>query len=150
VTGLSFFADAAIFYPVGAVMDRFGRKWAAVPCLLMLAIGFLILPLTDEIIGFVVVALLTGVGNGFGAGINMTLGADFSPDVGRGEFLGVWRLIADAGGTAGPFVVSLLMGISGLAAASLATGGIGLVGAAIMALLVPETLRRPHVVKRTA
>jgi MFS family permease len=150
VTGLSFFADAAIFYPVGAIMDRFGRKYAAVPCLVMLAIGFLILPATNEIIGYMLVAVITGVGNGFGSGINMTLGADFSPDVGRGEFLGVWRLIADAGGTGGPFILSALMGVSGLAAASLATGGIGVAGAAIMLLFVPETLRRPHVVQRPA
>ena len=26
----------------------------------------------------------------------MTLGADFSPDNGRGQFLGIWRFMADA------------------------------------------------------
>jgi hypothetical protein len=84
-----------------------------------------------------------------GAGINMTLGADFSPSVGRGEFLGVWRLVSDIGQAGGPVVISLLTGFGSLAAASVATGGIGLVGAAIMVLLVPETLRRAVVAKTT-
>ena len=146
VTSISFFADAAVFYPVGAIMDRFGRKWTAVPCLVTLSLGFLILPLTTELYGFIFVAALTGIGNGFGTGINMTLGADFAPDVGRGEFLGVWRLVSDAGGAGGPTAISLLSGISGLAVASLVSGGIGLVGAAIMLVFVPETLRRPQAV----
>src|SRR5690606_33504557 len=39
LTSASFLIDAAVFYPSGAVMDRFGRKWTAVPCLTVLAIG---------------------------------------------------------------------------------------------------------------
>jgi MFS family permease len=148
VMSLSFFADAGIFYPVGGIMDRFGRKWAAVPCLVLLALGFLILPATSDIYGFALVALVTGVGNGFGSGINMTLGADFSPAEGRGEFLGVWRLVSDAGGTGGPFLLSALTGLASLAAASLASAGIGFAGAAIMILFVPETLRGARVVGR--
>jgi MFS family permease len=150
VTSLSFLADAGVFYPVGAIMDRFGRKWAAVPCLMTLAIGLIILPATDEFYGFLVVAMLTGVGNGFGAGINMTLGADFAPEVGRGEFLGVWRLISDAGGAAGPLVISLLTAIGSLGLASVASGGIGLVGAVIMIVFVPETLRRANIVEQSS
>ena len=46
----------------------------------------------------------------------MTLGADFAPDVGRGEFLGVWRLISDIGQAGGPVVISVLTGLSSLAA----------------------------------
>jgi MFS family permease len=85
ITSASFFIDASIFYPVGIVMDTRGRKWVAVPCLVLMAIGLAILPLTDSFGAFLVVGMLTGLGNGFGAGINMTLGADFSPDVSSGE-----------------------------------------------------------------
>jgi MFS family permease len=149
LTSLSFFTDALVFYPSGSVMDRWGRKWTAVPCATTLAIAFIILPLTHDFTTFVAIALISGVGNGMGAGINMTLGADFSPSAGRGEFLGVWRLVSDIGQAGGPVVISLLTGFGSLAAASVATGGIGLVGAAIMVLLVPETLRRT-VVTQTA
>ena len=86
--------------------------------------------------------LITGIGNGFGAGINMTLGADFSPPVGRGEFLGVWRLISDTGQAGGPLVISVLTGLGSLGLAAVASSGIGFAGAALMFFLVPETLHR--------
>ncbi|HEY7269717.1 MAG TPA: MFS transporter [Dehalococcoidia bacterium] len=147
VTSMSFFIDAAVFYPIGSVMDRFGRKWAAVPCLATLALGLLLLPLTSGFVTFLAIAFLTGVGNGFGAGINMTLGADFAPEVGRGEFLGVWRLLADVGQAGGPAVISVITGVSSLAVAAFVSGGIGFAGAAILLAFMPETLKRePQVV----
>jgi hypothetical protein len=60
----------------------------------------------------------------------------------RGEFIGVWRFIGDAGNAGGPFVISAIAGLAGLGVASLITGGLGLAGAAVMWLFVPETLRR--------
>lgn len=127
---------------IGLIMDTKGRKWVAVPCLITMAISLAILPLTDTFTTFLLVGMLIGLGNGFGSGINMTLGADFSPDVGRGEFLGVWRLISDVGQGGGPIVISAVTGLVTLGAASVVTGGIGLFGAALMVLLVPEPLKR--------
>ena len=147
VTGISFATDALIFYPSGMIMDRFGRKWAAVPCTVILAASFFVLPLTSEIYGFIAVAAISGIGNGLGSGINMTLGADFSPDTGRGEFLGAWRVMADLGGVGGPIVIGILTGIGSLGIASVASGGIGLAGAGVMVFLVPETLRRVRVIR---
>ncbi|HEX5369675.1 MAG TPA: MFS transporter, partial [Dehalococcoidia bacterium] len=144
ITSASFFVDAAMFYPIALIMDSKGRKWVAVPCLAILATGLLVLPLTYDFGTFLAVGMLTGLGNGLGSGINMTLGADFSPATGRGEFLGVWRLISDIGQASGPLVIGALTGIGSLAVASLASGGIGVGGAAIMLLLVPETLNRAH------
>jgi MFS family permease len=142
VYGISSFVDAALFYPSGYIMDRWGRKWASVPSLLTLAIGLLILPATTDLYGYALVATLTGIGNGFGAGIVQVLGADFTPPGKRGEFLGVWRLIGDVGNAGGPFVVSFVVGVASLGLASICTGTLGLVGALLMWLLVPETLLR--------
>jgi MFS family permease len=141
VVSASTFVDAAVFYPVGLLMDMRGRKWVAVPSLAILAAGFLLLPATNDVTGFVLVGMLTGFGNGLGAGIVMTLGADFAPGIRRGEFLGVWRLIGDAGSGGGPLVVSFVIGIATLGTASVVCGVIGFVGALIMAAFVPETLR---------
>lgn len=144
VFGASSLVDASLFYPVGVLMDRWGRKWAGVPSLLLLSLGLLLLPATDSLVGFVLVALLTGVGNGFGTGIIQTLGADFAPADRRGEFLGVWRLLSDVGNAGGPLAVGLIVGVASLGAASVACGGLGLVGVWAMGYLVPETLtRRP-------
>jgi MFS family permease len=142
VYGISSFLDAGLFYPIGYVMDRWGRKWAGVPSLLTLAIGLLILPATTEVYGYSLVAMLTGIGNGFGAGIVQVLGADFAPAERRGEFLGVWRLIGDVGNAGGPFVVSFVVGIASLGLAAICTGSLGLAGAVLMWLVVPETLQR--------
>jgi MFS family permease len=142
VYGISSFLDAGLFYPIGYVMDRWGRKWAGVPSLLTLAIGLLILPVTTEVYGYSLVAMLTGIGNGFGAGIVQVLGADFAPAERRGEFLGVWRLIGDVGNAGGPFVVSFIVGIASLGLAAICSGGLGLAGALLMWFMVPETLRR--------
>ena len=49
---------------------------------------------------------MLGFGNGIGSGMIMTLGADYSPAVGRAQFLGVWRLLADLGSTSGPALLS--------------------------------------------
>ncbi len=140
VTSASFFIDAAVFYPVGSIMDKFGRKWASVPCLLTLALGLAILPLSNSFETFVLVALVSGVGNGFGTGIVMTLGADFAPAIGRGNFLGVWRLVSDSGQAGGPVIISALTAVGSLALAAEAGAAIGFGGAAMMAFFVAETL----------
>jgi MFS family permease len=142
VVGIASFIDAGLFYPAGYLMDRIGRKWASVPSLLLMSLGFLALPATRELYGFALIAMVIGLGNGFGMGINMTLGADFAPAERRAEFLGVWRFISDAGGAAGPFAVSLVTGVAGLGSASIICALFGFAGTVVMWRLVPETLRR--------
>ena len=60
---------------------------------------------------------------------------------GRGEFLGMWRFTVDGGGVAGPMIVGQLAQVAGLHLAPVVIGGIGLLGAALLGGLVPETLR---------
>jgi MFS family permease len=142
VFGASSFLDAGMFYPAGYVMDRWGRKWAGVPSLLTLSLGLLILPTTNELYSFTLVAMLMGIGNGLGPGIVMTLGADFVPKARRGEFLGVWRFISDAGSAGGPLAVSFITGVASLSLAATTAAVLGFTGAVVMWLRVPETLRR--------
>ncbi|HSB69420.1 MAG TPA: MFS transporter, partial [Candidatus Methylomirabilis sp.] len=142
VYGISSLADAGLFYPMGYIMDRWGRKWASVPSLLTLSLGLLLLPVTSEVYGYALVAILMGIGNGFGAGIAMTLGVDFTPVQRRGEFLGVWRFVNDAGNSGGPFLVSFITSVASLGLASIFSAGLGIAGGVVMWLLVPETLQR--------
>lgn len=149
ILGLSSAIDMTLFYPVGTAMDRFGRKWVAVPSLLVLSAGLAFVPLTESFLALAVVGMLTGFGNGLGAGVGMTLGADFAPSESRGEFLGVWRLVGDVGTAGGPLIISLLAAVATLGVASFAVAGIGLAGAAMLAAFVPEPLRRlPPVISR--
>jgi MFS family permease len=141
IFGASGAIDMLVFYPVGMVMDHWGRKWAGVPSLVLMAIGLLLVPLTHAFVPLMLAALVGGLGNGLGSGIVMTLGADFSPAVGRGEFLGVWRLIGDIGTSAGPAVVGLVAGVTSLGVASVSAGGLGIAGALVMIFFVEEPLR---------
>ncbi|MEX1103947.1 MAG: MFS transporter, partial [Dehalococcoidia bacterium] len=75
IFGFTSAIDMTLFYPVGIIMDRMGRKWAGVPCLLVMSLGMLAIPITDSFVGLLLAGLVTGFGNGLGSGINMTLGA---------------------------------------------------------------------------
>jgi MFS family permease len=147
IFGASNGLDMLLFYPAGAAMDRRGRRWVAMACLLALGTSLMLVPAATTVAAFVGVAMLTGLGNGLGAGIMMTLGADLSPRLHRAEFLGLWRLLSDAGLVAGPLVLSVVAEAAGLGLASAATGGLGLVGAAVVWRYVPETLSRPGAVR---
>lgn len=138
VFGLTSAIDMLVFYPAGKIMDQYGRVWVALPCTLILGLAFLAIPWTHSLPAFVLVCILMGFGNGIGSGIVMTLGADASPAVGRTEFLGIWRLIADVGTSAGPFFLSGMTALISLGAGIAATGGFGFVAAAIFWRSLPH------------
>ena len=142
VMGLSSAADMTLFYPAGLIMDRLGRKWAALPCLLVLAASLALVPATGSFVGLLLVGLLAGVGNGLGSGINMTLSADLAPDRGSGQFLGIWRLVGDVGTASGPFLVGFVAQTVALGPAALVVAAFGVAGAFVVLRLVPETLTR--------
>lgn len=138
VFGLTSAIDMLVFYPAGKIMDQYGRVWVALPCTLILGLAFLAIPWTHNLPAFVLVCIVMGFGNGIGSGIVMTLGADASPAVGRTEFLGIWRLIADVGTSAGPFFLSGMTALISLSAGIAATGGFGFVAAAIFWRSLPH------------
>ena len=141
IFGIASGMDMLLFYPAGSISDRFGRKFVAIPCLSIFAVGFLLLPLAHTFWTIAAVALVIGFGNGLGSGIVMTLGADFAPARGRAEFLGVWRLVGDLGTAGGPLLAAAVTSIVSLGASSVVTGGVGLTGALLVLLFVPEPLR---------
>jgi MFS family permease len=142
IFGLAYAADMTLFYPVGIVMDRFGRKWAGVPCLVMVSVGLIVIPFTRDFVALLLAGVVIGLGNGLGAGINMTLGSDFSPRGRRAEFLGAWRLVADVGSVGGPLLIAAVTSAVSLAAAGFIAAAIGVTGAGILVWFVPETLLR--------
>lgn len=136
--------DMLLFVPAGMIMDRFGRKWAAVPSFTIMAAGMAMIPLAGGFWQLLAASLLIGFGNGLGSGTMMTLGADLAPPGATGEFLGLWRLIGDTGGAAGPLVVGSVADVVGLAATALVLSSAGLASAAVLAILVRETRQSAH------
>lgn len=143
IFGISGGVDMLLFYPAGWVMDRFGRRWAVLPCMTVLGIAHALIPLSGGAASLTAVAALMGLGNGIGSGIVMTMGSDASPEAGRAVFLAAWRLLGDVGNSAGPFVLGGVAALAGLGAASVVMGGLALAGAAAMAAWLPSPRGSP-------
>lgn len=127
IAGVSGAVDMLLFYPAGSVMDRVGRAAVGVPSMLVLALGHVLLPFSHSALAVALVGVVMGLGNGMGAGLVMTLGADAAPPGGRAVFLGAWRLVTDTGVASGPLLVSALAGAGSLV---VATGGVAVLAVA--------------------
>ncbi|GGN97554.1 MFS transporter [Actinoplanes lobatus] len=132
IYGVSGGVDMLLFYPAGKLMDRYGRRWAAVPAMTLLGVAHALLPLATGAFGLTAAALLMGLGNGLSAGLVMTLGADASPAAGRAEFLGAWRLCSDIGQGGGPLLIGAVTAVASLTAAAITVGGAGLLAAVLL------------------
>jgi MFS family permease len=148
IIGLGGAMDFALFYASGQVMDRLGRLWSVVPSLLGMGAGMIVLAFTHDAVGavawFIGVTAVTGLANGIGSGILMTLGADLAPKNDPAPFLGAFRFTGDAGTAAAPLLVSLVVAVSTLSLATGILGVIGIIGAGIMLRYVPRYVaRRP-------
>lgn len=121
-----------VFYPAGKVMDVRGRRWVTVPSAVVMGVALLLMPLTSSAVALTVVACLLGFGNGIGSGMIMTLGADFSPALGRPQFLGLWRELSDLGSVGGPAMLSGLTAALSLGPAIAAAGVVALVAGGVM------------------
>jgi len=141
IYGLSGAVDMLVFYPAGKLMDRKGRAWVAVPSMLIMAGSLLAMPFTGGAASLLLVSLLIGFGNGIGAGMVMTLGADYSPDSGRAQFLGIWRFLSDLGSFSGPALLSAITALATLGLGIAATGVLGLAAAAVLWYWIPRSAK---------
>lgn len=129
VYGIMGAVDMLLFYPAGKVMDQKGRLAVALPSMLIMGSMLLVMPFTSSLVPFVIVSMLLGLGNGIGSGLIMTIGADASPAHGRRHFLGLWRLLADIGGSGGPLILSAVTALVSLGAGVATIGGMGFAAA---------------------
>jgi len=143
IYGLAGGIDMLVFYPAGKVMDRRGRAWVAVPSMFIIGVAMTLTPFTHSATTLLLASLLIGFGNGIGSGMIMTLGADYSPAIGRAHFLGLWRLMSDIGATGGPALLSAVTAALSLATGIWCTGALGFAAAAMLWYWIPRTERRP-------
>jgi len=139
IVGAGSAVDMCLFPVAGYVMDNFGRRQVGISCISVLTIGLIAVPFSSSAMTLALAAILIGMGNGLGSGINLTLGADLSPVSNRGEFLGVWRLMADVGSFGGPLLIGFVITAFTLPAAFGVTTIAGITGVGLMFFLVPET-----------
>ena len=142
IISLSYAIDMLMFWPAGVIMDRFGRKWAYVPSFILQSVAMACIPFADSFGSLLFAAMGMGLANGLSSGTMLTLGADLAPAHARGEFLGLWRFIGDSGHAAAPLIVGRAADLLGLASTPFLVALIGLGGAMVLGVWVPETLRR--------
>ncbi|KGJ71911.1 major facilitator transporter [Cryobacterium roopkundense] len=142
IIGIAGGIDFALFYVSGQIMDRFGRMWSAIPSMIGLGAGHLVLALTHDLPAnvewFIAIAMFLSLGNGIGSGLLMTLGADLAPATSPAAFLGAWRFTADAGSAAAPLAVAGVTGLVSLSLASGIMGVFGLIGAILLYRYIPR------------
>lgn len=144
ILSLSSGLDMLLFYPAGLLMDRWGRKYAIISSCLFLSAGLVLIPYMQSAATLLLAGAISGLGNGLGSGVMMTLGADLSPQVGRGEFLGAWTLVGDVGNAGGPLLTGKLADLMPLALTAWVVACGGLAAIMIFWFFVPETLKKPQ------
>jgi MFS family permease len=146
VIGIAGAIDFALFYTSGQVMDRFGRLAGAVPSLVGLGVGHLMLAFTHDtgnaVVWFIVAAMVLALANGFGSGLLMTLGADLADQSNPAPFLGAWRFTSNLGGASSPLLISGITAIASLSVAAGVVGGLALAGVFVFVRYVPRYLPR--------
>lgn len=141
IYGLMGGVDMLLFYPAGKIMDVWGRRWISIPCMLIMGLSFVLLPLSTGFYSLLAASLLMGFGNGIGSGLVLTIGADASPRHGRTEFLGLWRVISDTGGGLGPLLLAGVTALASLASGVIAIGLVGFVAAGMFWRWLPPQAR---------
>jgi MFS family permease len=112
------------------IKDHLGRVATLVACLSIFGTGFVVMVAVPDLTGMVIAAAVMAFGNGLGAGVNMTIGADLSPAVGRPRFLGIWAIFNNGGKLGGPTLLSLIITVTTLRFGVLFPGLLAFLGAA--------------------
>jgi MFS family permease len=130
-------------------MDRWGRKRTIVPGFALLAIAmvfmtstaFFHMPFEVYFAAYLCVTLSQGITGG-----NMqVMGSDLAPTRGRGQWMAVWRFIAQAGSQLSPTIFALVSAVFGYVGSFGVVGFSSLAVAMLVGLCIRETvgLRRP-------
>jgi hypothetical protein len=118
-------------YPAGIIMDKKGRSINGLISFGILTAGFISLALSFNYLSFYVASTIIGLGNGFGAGLLITVGSDIGFSLGKKEgtvFLATWQFTGDAGSASFPTIIG---GIAEVVPLTLLTALIGISSAAL-------------------
>ena len=137
--GLGGLISVFVAFPSGMVSDGYGRKFALVPGLVLLAVSAYLLSFGDNFTMLLIMVSVYGVAWGMSQGTAQTYAMDIAPAQQRGTFLGVWSLFQAAGGFVAPLAVGGLAQFWSFSGTFVVVAAWLAVSAVLVALFAPET-----------
>lgn len=132
-------ADLMLFPLSGYLMDRYGRLYAILPSLSLIAAGLLVLSAASSALMVGVAGLVMGIGNGVGAGSMLTLATDLAPPEAKGQVLAGLAVFQDFGTFLGPLIVGITADAIGLEMSAVVLAVMTVVAIAWLLGMVGET-----------
>lgn len=141
--GISGLCIPLMIVPAGLVLDRLGRKWAAVPSALIPAAVFCLIPTARTFAQLAVLMAVMGIATGLSLGSLSTFSYDVIPAHARGRLQALRRLFGELGTLGGPLAGGLVADRGGAAAAFLVYVPLLVAAGLLLAFRTRETLARP-------
>jgi len=147
-TAIALMSVAGLFVatPGGMLGDRIGRRRVIVAGLTAVAVGDLVFILTNDLVSFLVVAAVIGLGDFF-ASSQTALMSELVPSEDRTRTLSTYRFSADLGALIGPILLAGVMDLSG-APMAITLASVILFSAAALALIGVPADRQPLALSR--
>jgi MFS family permease len=139
---ISGFAVFAMILPAGFIIDKVGRKWAAVPSTGIPALAFLFIPFSGSFFQLAVLISFLGVANGLSLGSLATSTYDVVPPIARGRLQAARRTVAEIGGVGAPLLGGFLADTFNPGVPFLAYAPLLVLSAVLLAAVGRETLDR--------
>jgi MFS family permease len=139
ISGLSVFI---MILPAGFIIDKVGRKWAAVPSTGIPALAFLLIPFSQSFLHLAILLSFLGMANGLSLGSLATSTYDVVPPAARGRLQAARRTVAELGGVGAPLLGGYLADRFNPGMPFLAYAPPLVLSAALLAIVARETLKR--------
>lgn len=140
--GISGALVAIMIVPAGFVLDKLGRKWAAVPAAVLPAVAFVLIPFSGTMLELTVVSVLLGIAGGISLGSLATYSYDVIPANSRGRLQALRRGVGDLGGLVGPALGGVVTNQYGPGTVFLMYAPLLMITALLLLFAARETLKR--------
>ncbi len=131
-----------VAFPNGMVSDRFGRKASLVPGMLVLGGSAVLLAISGNYLGIVLMMTLYGIAEGMVQGSTQVYAVDLAPADRRGTVVGVWSIFMSLGGMVTTLLVATLYTAFGALIAFNGVAAFLIVSALVLAFMAKETAGR--------
>lgn len=140
--GISSLWITLMILPAGFILDRVGRKWAAVPAAAIPAVAFAAIPFARTMGELTVIVSVIGISTGLSLGSLSTFSYDIIPEHARGRLQAMRRLVGEFGALLGPLAGGVLADRSGAGPAFFVYVPLLVITALLLAFGARETLHR--------